>query len=194
MGITFERFLEIANSTSVSSRDIVLDTQKNSVKLGGLVFSAGKNSNTATMNAFRDAISQRFGVFGEHAFDTVLGSRSQMKKSLRACDVKQVFTSMESLKEKRYLNELKRQLDTNPVVRELSKDMRQAVRNNIADNTLTKDIRVHLRECANPTDLAKLVSKRINKAIAQIESEVSLGRKLDTKRVTLQNTRKGSVG
>ena len=57
------------------------------------------------MTAFREALSKEFGVFGEHAFDTILGLRMQTHKSLRACDIKNVLSNIEFLKANRYISE-----------------------------------------------------------------------------------------
>ena len=77
MGVSFATFERLANSTMFGSRDIVVNNGNTEAKLGNFIFSSGKNANVATMKAFREAMSQRFGVFGEHTFDTVLGHRFQ---------------------------------------------------------------------------------------------------------------------
>ena len=82
MGVTFERFTQLAQSTLFRSRDIIVNEQSTTARLGNIVFSSGNNPNKATMKAFREAMSRKFGVFGEHAFDTVLGHRQQMQKPL----------------------------------------------------------------------------------------------------------------
>lgn len=177
MGVTFEQFQQLANATFFTSRDIVVDANNSAVKLGNLLFSSGKNTNKATMKAFRTALAQRYGVFGEHAFDTVIGMRAQLQKSLRACDVKAVFSNLETLKQKRFINELARQLDTDPKVRELSKEMRQAVRDNISESPYHD---CHLASCHTPLDIARMASNRIAQAIGVVQAEVAPGRKLDT--------------
>ncbi|MCR5221011.1 MAG: hypothetical protein K6E31_08485 [bacterium] len=73
--------------------------------VGNLLFSSGRKANEAAMTAFREALSKNFGVFGEHAFDTILGLRMQTHKSLRACDIKKVLSNIEFLKENRYISE-----------------------------------------------------------------------------------------
>ena len=67
-----QAFVSIANSTMFGSRDVVVG-QDNKVRLGNLVFSEKKTTNESTIKAFRLALSQKYGVFGEHAFDTTLG-------------------------------------------------------------------------------------------------------------------------
>ena len=55
-------------------------------KPGNYVFSQGAKTNDATMAAFRSALEREYGVFGVNAFDTTLGERSSMHKSLRAME------------------------------------------------------------------------------------------------------------
>ena len=39
-----------------------------------MIFSEKASTNVNTLKAFREAMSEKYGVFGEHAFDTVLNS------------------------------------------------------------------------------------------------------------------------
>ena len=108
MPVSLESFQNVANASFFGKRDIILkgegDAQR--VTLGRLVFSSGQAANDATMAAFRAALEQKYGVFGLHAFDTVLGTRMQLHKSLRASDVKATLSQLQTLKERRFLNEL----------------------------------------------------------------------------------------
>ena len=178
MGVTFEQFQQIANSTSFGFRDILVNTQSHTAKLGKFIFSSGKDANIASMNAFREALSRKHGVFGEHAFDTVLGARAQMQKSLRACDVKAVFSSLNTIKEKRFIGELNRQIDTDPRVQELSKDMREHLRADITKYPLED---VDLKNVKSASDLARVASERIASGIETVRSKVNLGVKMDTR-------------
>ncbi|MBR5023495.1 MAG: hypothetical protein IKX48_00410, partial [Victivallales bacterium] len=94
MPISFQTFLDKANATRFGSRDIVVDNAQTpqSVKHGLFIFSSGQKVNDATMAAFKEALQQQYGVFGLHAFDTVIGTRAQLHKSLRACDVTAVLS------------------------------------------------------------------------------------------------------
>ena len=78
------RFENIANSWTVGFRDVEVNAAGDKAKLGNLFLSGSKAKNDQTMLAFRDALSKKYGVFGEHAFDSVLGARSQLHKSLPA--------------------------------------------------------------------------------------------------------------
>lgn len=48
-------------------------------------------ANQRTMAAFRNCLSNEYGVFGEHAFDAVLGARADVGKTLRAKDIASVM-------------------------------------------------------------------------------------------------------
>ena len=157
MPLTINDFKNVAQSSFFGSRDITVDKHEHA-KLGHLVFSSGKKVNEATMNAFKAALEHEYGVFGTHAFDTVVGARQQMKKSLRACDVKATLSQIETFKKPRFLNELSRQLDTNPKFRELPEKLRQTIRTSIKDE-LFKDC--DLSSCKTPSDMAHLAAKRL---------------------------------
>lgn len=118
MPITFNDFHRLATTAPKDTRDIVVNDAKTpqSVQLGNRVFSTPKKLNDATMAAFKDALQKEYGVFGLHAFDTVVGTRAQLHKSLRACDIKKIVSSLESLKQMRFTNELDRQLQTSPLL------------------------------------------------------------------------------
>ena len=89
MSISLDAFKAAASATHFSKRDIVVqgDGKTATARLGNFIFSQGKAANNATMKAFKEALEKEYGSLGTHAFDTVLGSRSQLNKSLRACDI-----------------------------------------------------------------------------------------------------------
>ena len=134
MPIDLQTFTRVANSTHFSSRDISINGTgaKASAQLGNFVFSAGKKANVAVMEAFKEALENEYGALGTHAFDTIVGSRAQLKKSLRACDVKAVISSLPQIREKRLIGEINRQLDVNPKMLQLTKAENDAVRAAIA--------------------------------------------------------------
>ncbi|MCR5814178.1 MAG: hypothetical protein K6G15_06775 [Desulfovibrio sp.] len=177
MGVTFERFAQLAESTLFGSRDIVVNEQGSTARLGNIVFSSGSDANKATMKAFREAMSRRFGVFGEQAFDTVLGNRQQLQKPLRSRDVYSVVSKISVLREKRFINELARQLDTSPKTRELSRETRIQIRELIIKSPLYQ---CDLRECSSPADIARMADKRIQMAIDFVKAQQALGLNIDT--------------
>ena len=176
MVVSLNDFQQIANSTYFGRRDVVFDAQSSKVKLGGFVFSSGATANKASMQAFREALANKYGVFGEHAFDTVLGNRSQMRKSLRACDITATLSKLESLKEKRFINEIARQLDTDPKFLKLSPQMRSELKN-IIFKSPTKHC--DLTQCQTQTELAQMAAQRLNDGLELLESEISLGKMID---------------
>ena len=157
----------MANSTFFGSRDIKLADDK-TAKLGNFVFSAGKKCNNAVMAAFKDALEKEYGALGTHAFDTVLGSRAQQNKPLRACDVQRTLSSLASIRRNRYIGELNRQLDSSPKMMELSEDDANAVRGKLCDDPLGK---TDLAACRRPEDLSAAAARRIDAAIGRLRDE-----------------------
>lgn len=156
-----QAFVNAANSTLFDSRDIIVDDE-NKVKLGNLIFSEKAKTNKNTLNAFRAAMAERYGVFGEHAFDTVMNARVQNNKPLRACDVRKTLSQLEHVKKKRFSKEITRQLDTDPAFRELPKDTRAKIRNNLWKQPFTD---VKFKEIKDEATLFKKVSERISSEI-----------------------------
>ena len=153
MPITLDTFKAVANSTVFSSRDIVVQGEGKTAtaKLGNFIFSQGKTANNATMAAFKEALEREYGSLGIHAFDTVLGSRSQLNKSLRACDIQRTLSSLVPIRENRFVGEVIRQLETSPKMLELSPDDQKAVRQKLRDEPFKG---VNLAACRTPEDLA----------------------------------------
>ena len=179
MPIAFNDFLLKATSTHFGSRDIVVNDARNaqSVKHGNLIFSSGQKLNDATMTAFKEALQQEYGVFGTHAFDTVIGSRAQLHKSLRACDIKAVASQMETLKQKRFANEEARQLETSPQVLALDPQVRKTVQDIIRSHwqgpnhdQLTEHT-LALKNCRSHEDISELASNTIMMAIQLAKSQ-----------------------
>ena len=182
MPITFNDFLQQANATRLGARSIIVDDAQTpqSVKHGIFIFSSGQKVNDATMAAFKEALQQEYGVFGLHAFDTVVGTRAQLHKSLRACDVKKIVSSLESLKTKRFDNEEARQMETNPAVLELAPDVRRKVADIIQshwhgpkDDQLPEELSHALSQCKTHEDIAQLVNNTIMTAIQLAKQQVT---------------------
>ena len=164
MPINLQSFVNTAKSAIISSRDITIQGkgENATAKLGNYVFSAGKASNAAVMAAFKSALEREYGVFGTHAFDTILGERLQTGKSLRACDVKATLSRLESVKVARFSGELSRQLDTNPKFRSLSPELRRKIRSDLSQNPAKG---VDVQACKSQADLAHAAVKRLDAAI-----------------------------
>ena len=136
MALTLNTFTTLAKATSFSTRDIVVRGQgkETTARLGNFIFSQGKTANNATMAAFKEALEKEYGSLGTHAFDTVLGARSQLNKSLRACDIQRTLSSLVPIRQNRFLGEVNRQLDTSPKMLELSDADQKAVRQKLRDD------------------------------------------------------------
>ena len=170
MPITLDSFRTIANSTAFSSRDIVVQGEGKTAtaKLGNFIFSQGKTANNATMAAFKEALEREYGSLGTHAFDTVLGSRSQLNKPLRACDVQTTLSCLVPIRQNRFVGEVNRQLDISPKMMELSDDDQKAVRQKLHDEPFKG---VNLAACRTPEDLAAAAARRIDAAINKLRTE-----------------------
>lgn len=133
---SLDTFRTLANSAFFSSRDIAVkgEGKTASARLGNFVFSQSAKTNDATMKAFKAALEEEYGVFGRHAFDSVLGQRAELHKSLRACDVKATLSSLAIVRKNRFVAEANRQLDTAPKMLELSKEDRLEVRRKVAES------------------------------------------------------------
>ncbi|MBP5786336.1 MAG: hypothetical protein J6Y19_00740, partial [Kiritimatiellae bacterium] len=166
MPVNLQSFVNAANSAYFTSRDIAIQGKGENAgaRLGNYIFSAGKSQNKAVMDAFKTALEKEYGVFGTHAFDTVLGSRLQMGKSLRACDVKETLSKLDSVKVTRFVGELGRQLDTNPKFRTLSPEVRQKIRTAIANEPLKN---VDPKQCKSQAEIAHLAVNRLDAAIRE---------------------------
>ena len=170
MPIKLDTFRNLAGSTSIYSRDIVVDGEgkKAVARLGNFIISHGKAANNATMAAFKEALKKEYGVAGAHAFDMVLGTRNQLNKSLRACDVLRTLSVIPSIKENRFVGEMNRQLDTSPKIMRLSKADEKTVRDILRAAPLNN---IDLENCKKPADLNAAVARRIDQALDELRNQ-----------------------
>ncbi len=166
MPINLETFRTVANSAFFTSRDIAISGKgtQASARLGNYVFSAGKSANVAVMKAFKEALEKEYGTLGTHAFDTIVGARAQMKKSLRACDVKAVLSNIPQIRHNRLVGEINRQLDINPKMLQLTKEENEAVRAEIAANP---EAGLNMESLKTMQDISRAAAKRIEQAISK---------------------------
>jgi hypothetical protein len=170
MPLTIDQFKNIANSTAFDSRDIALAGKgKNATaKLGNLVFSQGKALNDATMAAFRATLAKEYGVFGANAFDSTLGARREMHKSLRAMDVRQTLSNLSQMRSNRFVAEINRQLDTSPQLLSLSADDRKKIHDELAKDALKG---TDLSSCRTAADVGVAAQKRIAAAMEAVRKD-----------------------
>ena len=174
MPITFNDFLLKARGTIFDSRAIIVENARNAqrVKRGNLIFSSSQSTNDATMAAFKKPLKNDYGVFGLHAFDTIVGTRAQLHKKLRACDVKAVQSQMETLKQKRLANEVERQLETSPAVLKLNSEVQSVVKENIRAQLQARAINV--KPCKTHEAISKLANDTIMAAIQNAKTNPNL--------------------
>lgn len=184
---SINHFKALSTSTILGSRDIVVNSS-GQAKLGSILrfsISAGaRQENIDTMKAFRNAMKNEYGVFGEQAFDTVLSSRLSLKKSLRADDIKQTISRLPIMRIRSMYNESLRQLSTNPEfttnfpsasLKEINSEVNR-IANLLANGKLQqlendgyRDIRALSREinrCKTSEELSSVTLKIIRSAIA----------------------------
>ena len=176
-------FVNLANSVVMSFRDVTVSNDNHEARLGNYLISEGNAANDEAMKAFRSALSREYGVFGEHAFDTVLGHRFEMHKSLRACDIKNTLSKLDAIKYNRFVSEVNRQLDTNPRFLELSYDMNVMLRAELKRNPLQD---TDLTECNDQKRLAALVDRRINAALDTVRQKAQDKNAQGGKQVNMQ--------
>ena len=134
--VKLSSFTNIARDSFFSTRDIVLGA--NAPQLGTLgrrtITASQKQVNREALTAFRNAVTNTYGAFGQKAFDCVLGSRLAFGKSLRARDIKAVTRLAPELAKKALENEIVRQLQSSPqYIRLHAKDHPQTVANAIVE-------------------------------------------------------------
>ncbi len=166
MPLDINSFDTIARSSWFSSRNIVIES--NDVKLGKFLISPGKDANKATMDAFKEALRQEYGIFGVHAFESIVGNRATMNKTLRSGDVKATLSCLNTIRNNRYVNEINRQLDISPKMMELPLGQRLQVRQLLhnTQHSFTED----LKGFKTQEEISHFAESKINEAIAQVTS------------------------
>lgn len=127
-------------------------------------------ANQRTMAAFRSCLSERYGVFGEHAFDAVLGARADVGKTLRAKDIASVMRALsptdtgavrQTMIAARFANEASRQAETNP--RAVAANVTGALKERL-QACFENDVFFAraVRGCENQAELSRLIEGKIN--------------------------------
>ena len=128
------------------------------------------SANQRTMAAFRNCLSNEYGVFGEHAFDAVLGARADVGKTLRAKDIASVMRALsptdtgavrQTMIAARFANEASRQVETNPrvVAANVMGAMKARLNESFADDVIFSQA---VRRCTTQTALSRLIEDKIN--------------------------------
>lgn len=129
------------------------------------------SANQRTMAAFRNCLSNEYGVFGEHAFDAVLGARADVGKTLRAKDIASVMRALsptdtgtvrQTMIAARFANEASRQAETNP--RAVAANVTGALKERLLACFEEDDVifAQAVRGCENQAELSRLIEGKIN--------------------------------
>ena len=127
-------------------------------------------ANQRTMAAFRNCLSERYGVFGEHAFDAVLGARADVGKTLRAKDIASVMRALsptdtgavrQTMIAARFANEASRQAETNPraVAANVTGALKERLQACFEDDVIFARA---VRGCESQAELSRLIEGKIN--------------------------------
>ena len=128
------------------------------------------SANQRTMAAFRNCLSNEYGVFGEHAFDAVLGARADVGKTLRAKDIASVMRALnptdtgavrQTMIAARFANEASRQAETNPraVAANVTGALKERLQACFEDDFFFARA---VRGCENQAELSRLIEGKIN--------------------------------
>lgn len=127
-------------------------------------------ANQRTMAAFRNCLSNEYGVFGEHAFDAVLGARADVGKTLRAKDIASVMRVLnptdtgavrQTMIASRFANEASRQAETNPraVAANVTGALKECLQACFENDVFFARA---VRGCENQAELSRLIEGKIN--------------------------------
>lgn len=127
-------------------------------------------ANQRTMAAFRTCLSNEYGVFGEHAFDAVLGARADVGKTLRAKDIASVMRALsptdtgavrQTMIAARFANEASRQAETNPraVAANVTGALKERLQACFEDDVIFARA---VRGCESQAELSRLIEGKIN--------------------------------
>lgn len=175
MPVNLQTFTDFAAQHTVRvSKNIHVHEADGQMEVGSASFkqTLGRDlkANQRTMAAFRSCLSERYGVFGEHAFDAVLGARADVGKTLRAKDIASVMRVLnptdtgavrQTMIAARFANEASRQAETNP--RAVAANVTGALKERLQacfENDLF--FAQAVRGCENQAELSRLIEGKIN--------------------------------
>ena len=175
MPVNLQTFTDFAAQHTVRvSKNIHVHEADGQMEVGSASFkqTLGRDlkANQRTMAAFRSCLSERYGVFGEHAFDAVLGARADVGKTLRAKDIASVMRALsptdtgtvrQTMIAARFANEASRQAETNP--RAVAANVTGALKERLqacfeGDVFFARAV----RGCENQAELSRLIEGKIN--------------------------------
>lgn len=172
--MNIESFSNIANSTWISSRAIAVrgHGSQATARLGNYFLSQGSETNKATMAAFKEALKNEHGVFGERAFDAVVGTRASQDKSLRASDVKATLSNLQTLKQDQFKNVVDGLLNTSgSQFRELPRGLRKFA----YDVLSSPSVNGNLSDCTTLADLERKATAMLNNLPEHVRGRIVAG-------------------
>lgn len=175
MPVNLQTFTDFAAQHTVRvSKNIHVHEADGQMEVGSASFkqTLGRDlkANQRTMAAFRSCLSERYGVFGEHAFDAVLGARADVGKTLRAKDIASVMRALsptdtgavrQTMIAARFANEASRQAETNPraVAANVTGALKERLQACFEDDVFFARA---VRGCENQAELSRLIEGKIN--------------------------------
>ena len=175
MPVNLQTFTDFAAQHTVRvSKNIHVHEADGQMEVGSASFkqTLGRDlkANQRTMAAFRSCLSERYGVFGEHAFDAVLGARADVGKTLRAKDIASVMRALsptdtgtvrQTMIAARFANEARRQAETNPraVAANVTGALKERLQACFEDDFFFARA---VRGCENQAELSRLIEGKIN--------------------------------
>lgn len=176
MPVNLQTFTDFAAQHTVRvSKNIHVHEADGQMEVGSASFkqTLGRDlsANQRTMAAFRNCLSNEYGVFGEHAFDAVLGARADVGKTLRAKDIASVMRALsptdtgtvrQTMIAARFANEASRQAETNP--RAVAANVTGALKERLLACFEEDDVifAQAVRGCENQAELSRLIEGKIN--------------------------------
>lgn len=175
MPVNLQTFTNFAAQHTVHvSKNIHVHAADGQMEVGSASFkqTLGRDlkANQRTMAAFRNCLSERYGVFGEHAFDAVLGARADVGKTLRAKDIASVMRALsptdtgavrQTMIAARFANEASRQAETNPraVAANVTGALKERLQACFEDDVIFAQA---VRGCESQAELSRLIEGKIN--------------------------------
>lgn len=175
MPVNLQTFTNFAAQHTVRvSKNIHVHEADGQMEVGSASFkqTLGRDlsANQRTMAAFRNCLSNEYGVFGEHAFDAVLGARADVGKTLRAKDIASVMRVLnptdtgavrQTMIAARFANEASRQAETNPraVAANVTGALKERLQACFEDDLFFARA---VRGCENQAELSRLIEGKIN--------------------------------
>ncbi len=176
MPVNLQTFTDFAAQHTVRvSKNIHVHEADGQMEVGSASFkqTLGRDlsANQRTMAAFRNCLANLSGVFGEPAFDAVVGARADVGKTLRAKDIASVMRALsptdtgtvrQTMIAARFANEASRQAETNP--RAVAANVTGALKERLLACFEEDDVIFAraVRGCENQAELSRLIEGKIN--------------------------------